>query len=88
MAREKVTLTLDGEQLEALRRVAGARRLSAALDSAVAAYLQRLHHLAAVDDWLAELEQEHGPIPTETQDWATQLVDDWSDQHSQPRNSG
>jgi hypothetical protein len=25
-----------------------------------------LHHLAAVDEWLAELDREHGPVPVET----------------------
>ena len=78
MAKEKVTLTLDAEHLEELRRVAGARSLSAAVDNAVAAYLARLRHLTAVDDWLAELEREHGPIPTETLDWAAQLVEQWN----------
>jgi hypothetical protein len=78
MAKEKVTLTLDAEQLEELRKTVGARSLSAAVDSAVAAYLARLRHLSAVDDWLAELEREHGPIPAETLDWAARLVEQWS----------
>lgn len=78
MAKEKVTLTLDSQQLEELRRAVGARSLSSTVDSAVAAYLARVRHLNAVDDWLAELEREHGPIPTETLDWAAQLVDQWA----------
>lgn len=77
MTREKVTLTLDSDHLEELRAVVGARSLSAAVDSAVRAYLARLRHLTAVDDWLAELEREHGPIPSETLDWAASLVDEW-----------
>jgi len=77
MAKEKVTLTLDAGQLEDLRRITGARSLSAAVDAAVAAYLVRLRHLASVDEWLAELEREHGPIPNETLDWAANLVDEW-----------
>jgi hypothetical protein len=84
MAKEKVTLTLDGTQLQELRRVAGARSLSAAVDSAVAAYLGRLRHLAAVDEWLAELERDHGPIPNETLEWAAQLVEQWESQQSRP----
>jgi hypothetical protein len=84
MAKEKVTLTLDGEQLEELRRTVGARSLSSAVDSAVAAYLARLRHLTAVDDWLAELEREHGPIPTETLEWAAQLVEKWDTARSRP----
>lgn len=78
MAKEKVTLTLDSEQLAELRRMVGARSLSSTVDSAVAAYLARVRHLTAVDDWLAELEREHGPIPAETLDWAAQLVERWA----------
>jgi hypothetical protein len=79
MARQKVTLTLDAALLEELRRLAGARSLSAAVDSAVAAYLARLRHLGAVDEWLAELEREHGPVPAETLEWAAQLVEGWAE---------
>jgi hypothetical protein len=75
--KEKVTLTLDGERLAELRALVGGRSLSATVDSAVAAYLARVRHLAAVDDWLAELEREHGPIPPETLEWAAQVVERW-----------
>lgn len=78
MPREKVTLTLDTDRLQELRALAGARSLSAAVDSAVLAYLARLRHLSAVDDWLLELEREHGPVPPETLDWAAKLVEDWA----------
>lgn len=72
-----MTLTLDAEQLQELRRVAGARSLSAAVDNAVTAYLAKWRHLAAVDDWLAELERDHGPVPAETLEWAAQVVERW-----------
>lgn len=85
MPKEKVTLTLDAEQLEELRNTVGARSLSAAVDSAVAAYLGRLRHLTAVDEWLADLERDHGPIPSETLEWAAQLVEQWS-ANSAPRS--
>ncbi len=77
MAKEKVTLTLDGDQLAELRQLVGARSLSAAVDGAVAAHLARLRHLVAVDEWLAEMEREHGPIPDETLEWAARLVERW-----------
>ena len=77
MAKEKVTLTLDSEQLHELRALVGARSLSAAVDAAVTAYTARLRHLNAVDDWLAELERVHGPVPPETLEWAAQVVDRW-----------
>ena len=77
MPKEKVTLTLDAGQVEELRRIAGARSLSAAVDNAVAAYLAKWRHLGAVDEWLAELERDHGPVPTETLEWAAQVVERW-----------
>jgi hypothetical protein len=75
--REKVTLTLDAERLRELRERVGARSLSAAVDKAVQAYVSRLRHLSAVDEWLAELERTHGPVPRETLDWAARLVTEW-----------
>ncbi|HEY3115199.1 MAG TPA: CopG family transcriptional regulator [Chloroflexota bacterium] len=86
MAKEKVTLTLDSSQLEELRLLVGARSLSAAVDSAVAAHLSRLRHLEAVDEWLLELEREHGPVPNETLEWAAQVVDGWAAQAQQSRS--
>ncbi len=63
----------------------GSRSLSAAVDNAVRSYLVRLRHLTAVDDWLAELEREHGPIPTETLEWAATLVDAWESEKGKSR---
>lgn len=77
MAKEKVTLTLDAEQLAQLRQTVGARSLSAAVDNAVAAYLAHVRHLEAIDEWLVELEREHGPIPNETLDWAADIMQAW-----------
>jgi len=77
MPKEKVTLTLDADALRQLRALVGSRSLSAAVDTALAAHVQRLRHLAAVDEWLAELEREHGPVPVETLEWAARLVDKW-----------
>jgi predicted transcriptional regulator len=86
MAKEKVTLTLDADQLDELRRRVGARSLSAAVDKAVAVYLTRMRHLAAIDDWLADLERQHGPVPNETLEWAAQLVEEWDKSRSpQPK---
>ncbi len=77
MAKEKVTLTLDAGNLAALRSLVGSRSLSSAIDAALAERVARLRHLAAVDDWLAELDARHGPVPPETLDWAAQLVEQW-----------
>jgi hypothetical protein len=85
MAKEKVTLTLDADQLAELRSLLGARSLSAAVDAALRSYTAKVKHLAAVDEWLAELECDHGPVPPETLDWAAQLVDRWE---AERRTSG
>jgi hypothetical protein len=77
MGKEKVTLTLDAGRLAQLRSEAGSRSLSAAVDTAVQLYLDRLVHLRTVDEWLAELEQAHGPVPVETLEWAARLVEEW-----------
>jgi len=77
MPKEKVTLTLDTDQLEELRSLVDSRSLSSTVDQAVASYLSRLRHLRAVDQWLAELEAEHGPIEPETLEWAARIVDEW-----------
>lgn len=87
MPKEKVTLTLDTTQLEELRSLIDARSLSSTVDQAVSAYLSRLRHLRAVDQWLAELEAEHGPVAPETLEWAAQIVDEW-DSSGQPAKAG
>jgi len=77
MAKEKVTLTLDSAKLQELRALVGRRSLSASVDEAIETYVQHKRHLGAVDEWLAELEQAHGPVRTETLEWAARLVDQW-----------
>jgi hypothetical protein len=84
MAKEKVTLTLDTERLQELRGLVGARSLSAAVDDAVGAHVIRLRHLTAIDEWLAELERAHGPIPPETLEWAAQIVERWDSGATRP----
>lgn len=87
MAKEKVTLTLDAGRLRELRDLVGSRSLSAAVDDAVAAHVMRLRHLSAVDDWLAELERAHGPIPPETLEWAAQIVERWESSTTRRRRT-
>jgi hypothetical protein len=77
MAKEKVTLTLDVDLLRELRLAIGARSLSATVDRALRAYLARVRHFRAVDEWLAEMEREDGPISPETKAWAAKVFDDW-----------
>lgn len=78
MPKEKVTLTLDTEQLGELRSLVDARSLSSTVDQAVGSYLSRLRHLRAVDEWLAELDVEHGPLESEPREWAARIVEDWA----------
>ena len=84
MAKEKVTLTLDTDRLQKLRELVGARSLSAAVDDAVGSHVIRLRHLTAVDEWLAELERAHGPIPPETLEWAARIVERWDSGATRP----
>lgn len=77
MPKEKVTLTLDAENLAALRSLVGGRSLSSAIDSALSERVARLRHLEAVDVWLAELDAAHGPVPPETLEWAALVIDQW-----------
>jgi hypothetical protein len=84
MSKEKVTLTLDADQLQQLRSLAGARSLSAAVDSAVTAYLAKWRHLRAVDEWLAEMERDFGPIPAEAEEWAAQEIERWQAGRARP----
>jgi predicted transcriptional regulator len=88
MAKEKVTLTLETRTLESLRSLVGRRSLSAAVDQALSAFVARARHLAAVDEWLAELEAEHGPPKSETIEWAARLVDEWSRKKRPPGKTG
>jgi hypothetical protein len=77
MSKEKVTLTLDSDNLRDLRDIVGARSVSETVDTAVAAHLARLRHLREVDEWLAEMDREHGPIPPQTLEWAAKMVGEW-----------
>lgn len=83
-----MTLTLDTVQLEELRSLIDARSLSLTVDQAVGAYLVRLRHLRAVDEWLVELEAEHGPVDPETLEWAARIVDDWASAGGQTVRAG
>ena len=77
MAKEKVTLTLDSDQLAELRSLVDTRSLSATVDDAVAERLARLRHVRAINEWLEELADEHGPIPQDALDWATGVYDEY-----------
>ncbi|MBV9949431.1 MAG: hypothetical protein JOZ69_21495 [Myxococcales bacterium] len=77
MAKEKVTLTLESESLRALREMVGPRSLSETVDAAVAAHISRLRHAKEVDQWLAEMEADFGPVPPQTLEWAARMVGDW-----------
>lgn len=87
MPKEKVTLTLDAENLAALRSLVGPRSLSASVDAAISARVALLTHFAAVDEWISEMDADHGPVPSETLEWAARLVDDWEASRVSPKTS-
>lgn len=84
MAKEKVTLALDAGSLATLRSLVGQRSLSATVDHAIATHVSRMKHLAAVDEWLGELETQHGPVPPETLEWAGHVVGEWAKRYRSP----
>lgn len=88
MPKEKVTLTLETESLAELRSLVGAKSLSKTVDDAIAAELERRRHLAAVDEWLGELDRKHGPVPKGTRAWAAEVVDAWAGHRSRRRRVG
>ena len=85
MSKEKVTLTLDSENLRELRASVGSRSLSETVDTAVGAYLAQLRHLKEVDEWLAEMDEEHGPVPRQTLEWAAKMVAEWDHSRGEKR---
>jgi len=85
MPKEKVTLTLDAQQMRVLRELVGARSLSSGVDAAVLAHVARLRHLAAVDEWIAELDRKYGPVPPETMEWASQIFDKFEAERARVR---
>ena len=78
MAKEKVTLTLDAKNLAAFQSFVDQRSLQASPAQPISEHVAQRHELVAVDDWLQELEAEHGPVPPETLDWAATVVDEWA----------
>jgi hypothetical protein len=88
MSKEKVTLTLDVQKLSELRTFVGAKSLSSAVDAAITADLERRRHLAAVDEWLIELDHKHGPPSPEATAWAARVVDGWSRPRNRRRKTG
>jgi Arc/MetJ family transcription regulator len=70
MPTEKVSLTLDQSLLAEARETVGTRGLSSFVNTALARALQR----ERLTSYLAELEQEHGPIDQRTLD---QVRDEW-----------
>ena len=77
MAKEKITLTIDTEQLAELRRLVGGRSISSSVEAALAEHLKRLRHFQAVDEWLAEMDAKWGLVPPAVQQKAQRIVDEW-----------
>lgn len=61
MAKQRVTVTLEGDALELVKQIAGPRGVSAWVDDAVYRRLQKL----SIRSLLDELDEEHGPVPAE-----------------------
>jgi hypothetical protein len=61
VAKQRVTVTLEGDALELVKEIAGPRGVSAFVDDAVFARLQQLSIRALLD----EMDEECGPVPEE-----------------------
>jgi len=61
MAKRKVTITVDEELLELVRRQ-GAENLSAVLNEALAEHAERTGRLAALGEQLDEWDRRFGPV--------------------------
>ena len=88
MSKEKVTLTLDVANLAELRALVGAKSLSSTVDAAIIAEVARRRHLAAIDEWLAELDDKHGPPSTEALSWARRTADAWAGRRARRPKTG
>lgn len=74
MAKRKITVTVDEELVEAAKL--GTESLSAVVNSALAAEVDRRARSAALGRKLAEWEAEHGIIDDEAADLARRAFDD------------
>ena len=61
MAKQRVTVTLEGDALELVKEIAGPRGVSAFVDDAVYRRLQELSIRSLLDD----MDRECGPFPEE-----------------------
>ena len=77
MAKQKVTLRLDADQLAELRALIDPGSLSASVDEAISAHLTEVRHARSTDQWLQGLVDEHGPMPEEATDWAAGVFNEW-----------
>lgn len=64
MAKQRVTVTLEGDALDLVKEIAGPRGVSAFVDDAVFSRLQQLSIRALLD----EMDEECGPVPEEIMD--------------------
>jgi hypothetical protein len=74
MAKRKITVTVDESLVEAAKL--GPDSLSAVVNSALAAEIERRARAAALGRQLAEWEAELGPVDPRAQDAARQAFDD------------
>ncbi|HEX7277066.1 MAG TPA: type II toxin-antitoxin system CcdA family antitoxin [Acidimicrobiales bacterium] len=62
MAKRKITVTVDEAVIEEARRL-GVENLSAVVNDALAAHVDRLARHAALGQLLADWDRELGPVP-------------------------
>jgi post-segregation antitoxin (ccd killing protein) len=75
MAKRKVTVTVDGELLDALRDQ-GAENVSAAVNEALLEHAERVGRLAALRSELDRWDAEFGPVSAKAAREARQAFDE------------
>lgn len=75
MSKETITVVLDGELVAELRQLRDPQTLFATVEAVLKDRVQHLRHLVAVDEWLAEMETEDGPVSPGERAWAEAVFD-------------
>lgn len=83
MAKRKITVTVDEQLVEAVKLDRDAT-LSAVVNSALAAEVDRRAQLAALTELLREWESEAGPVPAEARATAAAAFDELDASGSHP----
>ncbi len=75
MAQHEITAMVNEEIVEEARLL-GIEDIATVVNAALKEHVERLAHLAALDEWLDEMEEKHGPPSEEAMAWARAAWDE------------